>query len=172
MRGGLQDPEPPPAEQGSTAQDRASAQQAAEGSSAAKGGEHEGSAAASSSQELVNRIKWATASEVDNFGYNVYRGPSEDGPFERINEEIIEGAGTTDLTSRYEFVDRTIDPHTAYWYYVESIAMDGTRERFTPVARVGPKLPGDAEEGSGDADAASEESVGEAGGASGTEEDA
>ena len=96
-------------------------------------------------EELVNRIKWSTASEVDNFGYNVFRGTSEDGPFERVNEEIIEGAGTTDLTSRYEFVDRTIDPRRAYWYYVESISMNGTRERFTPVVRVAPKLPPDDE---------------------------
>ncbi len=126
-------PEPPadaPSDD-QTACAQTDAQNAADGAS-------EG-AADDSSEELVNRIKWSTASEVDNFGYNVYRGTSEDGPFERVNEEIIEGAGTTDLTSRYEFVDETIDPDTAYWYYVESIAMDGTRERFTPVVRVAPK---------------------------------
>ncbi|MEL7059445.1 MAG: hypothetical protein AAGN46_05395, partial [Acidobacteriota bacterium] len=27
-----------------------------------------------------NRIKWSTASEVENFGYDIYRGDSEEGP--------------------------------------------------------------------------------------------
>lgn len=87
-----------------------------------------------------NKIKWATASEVDNFGYDVYRAESEDGPWERVTDPAIEGAGTVDEPSYYEFVDTEIDPYKAYYYYVESIALDGTRERFTPVARTKPKL--------------------------------
>ena len=94
---------------------------------------------------LHNTIKWATASEVDNFGYNVYRGESEEGPFERVNEEIIAGAGTTDETTYYEFVDTSNDPTRAYYYYVESISMSGVRERFTPIAKVKAKQPADGE---------------------------
>jgi hypothetical protein len=92
-------------------------------------------------EDFKNTIKWSTASEVDNFGYDVYRSESEDGPFERINSEVIEGAGTTDEVSRYEFIDRSIDPRTTYYYYVESISMSGERERFTPIAKVPPKIP-------------------------------
>ncbi|MEM7583197.1 MAG: hypothetical protein AAF560_07440 [Acidobacteriota bacterium] len=100
-----------------------------------------------------NRIKWTTASEVDNFGYDVYRSESEDGPFEVLNSEVIEGAGTVDEPTSYEYVDDTIDPHKAYHYYVESISMDGVRERFTPIIRAAPKVspdeekPGEAPEG-------------------------
>ncbi len=86
-----------------------------------------------------NTLKWSTASEVDNFGYDVYRGDSENGPFTRINETPIPGAGTTDLPSRYQYVDDTIDPDREYWYYVESISMSGQRERFTPVFKAPPK---------------------------------
>ena len=49
-----------------------------------------------------NVIRWATASEKDSFGYDVYRGLAEEGPFERINPEPIAGAGTTDIPQRYE----------------------------------------------------------------------
>ncbi len=87
-----------------------------------------------------NTIKWSTASEVDNFGFDVYRGDGPDGPFERINAETIEGAGTVDEPSDYRFVDDTIDPHRTYYYYVESISMHGVRERFTPVGKAGPKI--------------------------------
>ena len=87
-----------------------------------------------------NTLRWTTASEVDNFGYWVYRGASEEGPFERLNAEPIAGAGTTDLPTSYEFVDATIDPARTYYYYIESISMSGVTERFTPVVRKGPKI--------------------------------
>lgn len=86
--------------------------------------------------ELKNTIRWATASEVNNFGYDVYRGPSENGPFTRLTPSPILGAGTTDETQRYEFVDRDIDPTKDYYYYVESISIHGEREKFTPVRKV------------------------------------
>jgi len=106
-----------------------------------------------------NTIKWSTASEVDNFGFDVFRGDSAEGPFERINEDTIEGAGTVDEPQSYRFVDDTIDPHRTYYYYVESISMDGVRERFTPVGKAGPKMEAEAdpETGSEPGDAASPE---------------
>jgi hypothetical protein len=90
-------------------------------------------------QDYKNTIRWTTASEVDSFGFDVYRATKEDGPFECLNESPIEGAGTTDVPQKYAFVDDTIDPDQEYFYYVESISMSGERERFTPVYRAPPK---------------------------------
>ena len=87
-----------------------------------------------------NTIKWSTASEVDNFGFDVHRSESADGPFERINPEIIEGAGMSDEPSYYRYVDTAIDPYKTYYYFVESISMGGVRERFTPIAKAKAKL--------------------------------
>ncbi|MEM6454910.1 MAG: hypothetical protein AAF772_07425 [Acidobacteriota bacterium] len=102
---------------------------------------------------LSNTLRWATASEVDNFGYDVYRGEAEDGPFERVTETPVRGAGTTDEPQHYVFTDDTIAPETVYWYYVESISLTGHRERFTPIfaakAKPAPSADGDGE---GDAD--------------------
>lgn len=100
-----------------------------------------------------NTIKWSTASEVDNFGFDVYRSESKEGPFVRINEQVIEGAGTTDEPRYYEFVDATIDPRKTYFYYVESISMSGTREQFTPIGKASPKVPGSSEPAPGSASA-------------------
>jgi hypothetical protein len=94
-----------------------------------------------------NTLKWSTASEVDNFGFDVYRGDTEEGPFERLTESPIEGAGTTDLTTSYAYEDTTIDPNREYFYYVESISLQGIREQFTPIIRAKPKLPKEGEEG-------------------------
>ena len=88
-----------------------------------------------------NTVRWSTASEVDNFGYDVYRGTSAEGPFERLTKDPIPGAGTTDEPQKYSFVDETIDPYVTYFYYVESISLAGERERFTPVIQAKPKLP-------------------------------
>lgn len=95
---------------------------------------------ADKAKSLTNTIKWATASEVDNFGFDVYRADSEDGPFKKLNASPIEGAGTTDSPSYYQYVDDTINPRKAYFYYVESISMDGVREHFTPVIKAKPKI--------------------------------
>ena len=87
-------------------------------------------------ERVVNTVKWTTASEQDNFGYNVYRGDAEDGPFAKLTEKPLLGHGTTDETHDYQYRDDSIDPCKAYWYYVEAISTNGAHERFTPVIRV------------------------------------
>ncbi len=91
-------------------------------------------------KQPVNTIRWTTASEVENFGFDVYRSTSEDGPFERITPDPIPGAGTTDEPQSYVYVDDTIDPSQGYYYYLESISMQGVRERFSPISYAPPKL--------------------------------
>ena len=91
----------------------------------------------------ANTLKWTTASEVDNFGFDIYRGLDEEGPFERITDEPLPGAGTTDEPQSYVFVDRDIDPTRDYFYYIESISLGGVREVFSPVIRAPAKQPAD-----------------------------
>ena len=86
-------------------------------------------------KRLSNTAHWTTASEEENFGYDVFRGESEKGPFVKLTKEPMLGNGTTDETHKYKYVDDTIDPCKDYWYYVESIASNGAREKFTPVFR-------------------------------------
>jgi hypothetical protein len=82
-----------------------------------------------------NRLKWSTASEVDNFGFDIYRSTSEEGPFERLTSQPIPGAGTVDEPRYYEYRDTSIDLGVEYFYYVESISVNGIRERFSPIIR-------------------------------------
>jgi hypothetical protein len=82
-----------------------------------------------------NRLKWSTAREVDNFGFDIYRSTSEEGPFERLTSQPIPGAGTVDEPRYYEYRDTSIDLGVEYFYYVESISVNGIRERFSPIIR-------------------------------------
>lgn len=81
-------------------------------------------------------VRWSTASEHECFGYHVYRAAHEDGPFERLTEEVVEGGGTTDLPHHYRFEDPEVEVGETYYYYVESVATDGNTERLTPVRAV------------------------------------
>ena len=86
-------------------------------------------------ERIANTPRWSTASELENFGFDVYRADSEDGPFERLTSDPIPGAGTSDEPHQYSFRDDTIDPCMDCWYYVESVSTSGTREKFTPTFR-------------------------------------
>ena len=90
---------------------------------------------------ISNKVKWVTASEVDNFGFDVFRSENEEGPFEKINKDTIAGAGTVDTPNRYQFTDDGIEAGKRYWYYVESISMSGQREKFTPTFQSKPNYP-------------------------------
>lgn len=90
---------------------------------------------------LANVIHWSTASESDNFGFDVYRSENRDGPFERVTRQPLAGGGTTDLSREYRFLDDAIEAGQEYFYYVESVSLSGERKRFTPVMRASPKYP-------------------------------
>ena len=92
-------------------------------------------------EPLANTLKWTTASEVENFGFDIYRGLSEDGPFERITTELLPGAGTTDEPQNYVYVDSDINPSRDYYYYIESISLGGIRETFSPIIKAPAKKP-------------------------------
>ena len=86
-------------------------------------------------QRIANTPKWSTASELENFGFDVYRGDSEEGEFTRLTQSPIQGAGTSDEPHSYSYRDDSIDPCKDYWYYVEAISTSGGREKFTPTFR-------------------------------------
>ena len=73
-------------------------------------------------------IKWATASEVDNAGFNLRRSLTRDGGFTLLNPALIAGAGTTGERQEYTFTDASAKPGVEYYYQLEEVAFDGKRE--------------------------------------------
>jgi hypothetical protein len=88
---------------------------------------------------LRNTLRWTTASELELFGFDVYRGPSREGPWTRITPGPIRAAGTTDTLQRYVFEDAAIEPDTAYWYWIESVSFQNVRKRYTAPLWAAPK---------------------------------
>ncbi len=90
----------------------------------------------SCTQKTSYTLKWKTASELRNFGYDVYRSENRKGPFTRITPAPIIGAGTSDVINEYAFTDTGLKQTKVYYYYIESISEDGKRKRFTPIQAV------------------------------------
>jgi hypothetical protein len=87
-------------------------------------------------------LTWVTSSETNNLGWNVYRSLTEDGPYVKVNERLIPGAGTSSEMKVYEYLDRTVAGSTC-WYYLEQIDLNGTR---TESARISTATTDAAEE--------------------------
>src|SRR5438552_15830682 len=80
-------------------------------------------------------LKWSTASEVDNYGFNIMRGDDEKGPFKAINEKIIPGPGNSDTPKEYLFEDFGVVKGKTYHYYIESVSTTGVHEKFSPTLK-------------------------------------
>ena len=70
-------------------------------------------------------IQWTTESELDNAGFNILRSDSRDGEFVQVNEQMIQGKGTTAQRSSYKWVDTTAKPGAVYYYQIEDVSFAG-----------------------------------------------
>lgn len=88
-----------------------------------------------------NVLKWTTSWERESVGFDIYRAPAREGPFERITPAPIPGRGVSQAPQDYRFEDTAIDPTREYYYYVEVVKANGERTKITPVMRGKPKAP-------------------------------
>ena len=86
-----------------------------------------------SNKEVV--LKWSTASEIDNAGFNIYRAGA-DGEFAKINAEIILAKGSSTSGAAYEFVDNGLQNRKSYSYQLEDIDLNGSSTMHGPVSAI------------------------------------
>jgi len=81
-------------------------------------------------------LHWTTISEINNAGYNVYRGEIDDvSSSMSINPEFIPGKGTTSEQTNYTFKDEyPVQCGMIYYYWLESVSYNGDSEKFGPIA--------------------------------------
>ena len=91
-------------------------------------------------------VAWTIQSSQSVYGFTIYRGPSAEGPWTRVNPVPIlaEEGGTTSSPHDYRYVDdsTSIVLGQTYWYWLEAVNSDGSKERLkwppeTVVAQVG-----------------------------------
>ena len=73
-------------------------------------------------------ISWITESEVDNAGFNIFRSEKPQGPFNKVNPKLVQGAGTTGERNEYVWTDNTAKPNVAYYYQIEDVSFAGVHQ--------------------------------------------
>ena len=73
-------------------------------------------------------VAWTTSSELNNAGFNILRSQTRKGAYVKVNATLILGAGTTSEANTYTWTDPTAKPNTAYYYRIEDVSLDGTRQ--------------------------------------------
>ena len=71
------------------------------------------------------RLDWTTATETNNYGFEVQKSAGNQNSYQTISNSFIAGHGTTIEPHSYSFVDNTASP--GQWYYrLKQIDFDGT----------------------------------------------
>ena len=79
-------------------------------------------------------IPWTTESELDIIGFNLLRSDSEDGPFIKVNDELIPPASDPNVGGEHSYVDHDVVNGVTYYYKLESIDRQGNSTESEPIA--------------------------------------
>lgn len=77
-------------------------------------------------------LNWATATEVDNAGFNIYRATSADGEYSRINDVLITAKGTVYGGATYSLIDTPGEGE--FFYILEDIDYYNQATSYEPVS--------------------------------------
>jgi hypothetical protein len=81
-------------------------------------------------------ITWETETEVNTAGFHVYRGESEEGPWERVTSSFIPSKSPDDFTgAEYEFRDPNVEQGKTYFYQLEELETSGNFNRLPDTVR-------------------------------------
>jgi hypothetical protein len=78
-------------------------------------------------------LRWSTASEIDNAGFNIYRADADGGSYTKINSELIPARGHPTRGASYEFTDTHGQGRKTASYMLEDIDLRGAATRHGPI---------------------------------------
>ncbi len=78
-------------------------------------------------------LAWVTGTEVRTAGFNIYRSENPDGPYKRINSQLIPASGSL-AGSRYMYQDADVTPGKTYYYQLEDVEYNGANTRHNPIS--------------------------------------
>jgi hypothetical protein len=79
-------------------------------------------------------LAWATASEIDTAGFNIYRADAEGGEYIKINAALIPAEGASTQGTSYEFTDKNMKNRRTYWYKLEDVDLKGLSTHHGPIS--------------------------------------
>jgi hypothetical protein len=81
-------------------------------------------------------LSWETASEIDNLGFNLYRGDAADGPWTQLNADLIPSLVPpgSPVGATYTYEDGGLQAGMTYYYRLEAVDVYGQSEFYGPVS--------------------------------------
>jgi hypothetical protein len=81
-------------------------------------------------------LSWQTGSELENLGFNLYRGLSDAGPWTRITSSLIPGLGSSPLGATYTWRDTGLVNGQRFFYRLEDVDTHSVSTFHGPVSAV------------------------------------
>jgi hypothetical protein len=84
---------------------------------------------------LAIRVRWETASEIDNAGFNLYRATALEGEKVRLNADLIPSKVPpgNPIGATYDWLDTQVVAGTIYYYWLEDVDIYGRATLHGPV---------------------------------------
>lgn len=80
------------------------------------------------------RVEWATSSEINNLGFNLYRSTTNVAPATPLNQSLIPSqAPGGGQGFSYEWLDEEVVAGETYHYWIEDVDVDGTHTLHEPI---------------------------------------
>lgn len=77
---------------------------------------------------LTIQIRWKTASQLNLQGFNLLRSEGDEDSFLPINPNLIPVQGDRVAGSQYQYIDKQVQPGKTYYYKIEKVTIQGSRE--------------------------------------------
>lgn len=78
-------------------------------------------------------VEWTTESEIDTAGFNIYRSENAEGPYIKINPELIPSSPDPILGGKYVYTDTNVIAGRTYYYKLEDVELGGTTTMHGPI---------------------------------------
>lgn len=75
----------------------------------------------------VVRVKWATESQDETYGFNIMRADTPEGAYHQLNLSIIPGEGSTNIPHSYCYEDKSVKRGAVYYYQIEEVSNNGLK---------------------------------------------
>lgn len=84
-------------------------------------------------QASIVIVQWNTESEIKTAGYNLYRSVFIDGPYEKINRDLIPSSSDPYAGSSYAYDDKDVIAGQTYYYQLEDVDQAGNTTIHGPI---------------------------------------
>jgi hypothetical protein len=78
-------------------------------------------------------VEWETASELNTAGFNIYRSDNPQGPFDKVNSDLIPASPDSLTGGSYSYRDTQVATSGSYYYQLEDIDFNGNSTLHGPI---------------------------------------